>query len=76
MKKFFSKFSLQRLQEIQERPNDFHILERIPSFKTPLQLIQQRCNDEKPVIFLDLETTGLSLSNDSIIELGILRSNI
>lgn len=39
---------------------------RLSSMKLPLDL-------ERPVVFFDLETTGLSLSRDRIVELAVLR---
>lgn len=33
-------------------------------------------NSDKPIVFLDLETTGLSVNEDRIVEIGLIRYNL
>ena len=69
-------FPLERLTEISGRPKDFKLLERIPLTcelqSWPLQL-SEPVGDERPMILLDTETTGLSAKDESIIELGMVK---
>ncbi|EPE37295.1 DNA polymerase III epsilon subunit [Candidatus Photodesmus katoptron] len=77
MKKERAIFPLERITEILTRPDDFQLIERISLTKAeqtwPLQL-SSPIGDELPIVFLDTETTGLSEKNDTIIELGMVRS--
>jgi DNA polymerase-3 subunit epsilon len=65
-----------KLSEMVKRPNDFLVLERIPFTKKcrfwPLQL-SDPTEDSLSIILLDIETTGLSLHDESIIELGMAK---
>ncbi|MFA5522365.1 MAG: 3'-5' exonuclease [Castellaniella sp.] len=69
-------FPLERLAEIQTRPLDFRLLERIPltcpEQTWPLSL-GPAVGDERPMVLLDTETTGLEAADDAIIELGMVR---
>lgn len=69
-------FPTQRFSEIDKRPADFKLLERIPLTKEgvswPVQL-SESVGDESTMILLDTETTGLSTKEDSIIELGMVK---
>lgn len=70
------QFPLSRLSDIQGRPVDFRLLERIPLtggiHSWPLEL-SPSVGDEQPIILLDTETTGLSSEEDAIIELGLVK---
>ena len=73
MTNFLPAFPMERFHEIKNRPKDFRLLERIPSLRYPYQLVAQRPTDEQAIVFLDIETTGFLISNESIIELGLLK---
>ncbi len=75
-----SEFPLQRLDDIRKRPQDFRLLERIPLTvkgalnNLPLKLQDPRPDDDiRHCVFLDVETTGLTVGADRIIELGLLQ---
>lgn len=63
------------INRIQQSPNDFRILERIPytsdSFTFPCRLHPIQ-GDEIRVIVLDLETTSLDTSTAKVIEIGMV----
>jgi len=63
------------INRIQQSPNDFRILERIPytsdSFTFPCRLHPTQ-GDEIRVIVLDLETTSLDTSTAKVIEIGMV----
>ncbi len=69
-------FPLDRLADIRSRPQDFRLLERIPLTQPgqswPLALAPA-VGDERNMVLLDTETTGLSAEDDAIIELGMTR---
>lgn len=69
-------FPLDRLEEVQQRPEDFRLLERVPftrdSCPTTLRLNPTQ-GDEVPILILDVETNGLETDTCSIIELGLVR---
>ena len=57
-------------------PEDFQLIQRIPVTKSycqwPIQL-NEPVGDEITMVILDTETTGLSLEEDVIIELGLVK---
>ena len=76
-------FPLNRIAEIQQHPQDFRLLERIPFTRddilerVPLPLVEQQPNERVfSVIFLDTETTGLNYAVDKVIELGMVKCKI
>ena len=62
-------FPLDRIPDIQKTPENFRLLLRLESFTGRLC---PRVGDEKPLLILDLETTGFNRS-DKIIEFGFVR---
>lgn len=73
-------FPLNRISEIQERPQDFKLLERIPLNRRlldkalPLKLAEPLEGERvHTVVFLDTETTGFYPDSDKIIELALVR---
>jgi len=70
------EFPVGRIDEITKRPEDFRLIERIPftlpSVLWPLQ-ISESLGDDKTIILLDTETTGLDSKVDTIIELGMVK---
>ncbi|KEY91021.1 DNA polymerase III epsilon subunit [Candidatus Photodesmus blepharus] len=77
MIKKLPQFPIERLSEILNRPKNFKLLERIPltynEQRWPLQL-SKSVGDDLPIIILDVETTGLSVINESIIELAMVKA--
>lgn len=71
-------FPLELLPKIQAHPENFQVLERIPytlygtDSSLPIQLAQQ-VGDERTMILLDTETTGLDNNIDKVIELGMVK---
>ena len=81
MSSYSNLFPMERFDEIQLRPEDFRLLERVPFTKTEfLDQLPYKLHDviegERTfsVVFLDTETTGLDFNNDKIIELGMVRA--
>lgn len=75
-----SQFPLYRFHEIEKRPHDFRLLERVPFSSilgTPRIALPLCLNpiagDEVTLAIVDTETTGLDASADEIIEIGIVR---
>lgn len=72
-----SRFPVERIDEIRQRPGDFRLLERIPLHKDmtlPVWLNKPEPGERvHSVVFLDLETTGMNPGFDKIIELGLVR---
>ncbi len=70
-----TEFPLERVAEIESRINDFKLLERIPltleGMTWPLRL-SDPVGDEKKLVFLDVETTGLNIQEEFITELGMV----
>ena len=69
MTKSADYFPLNRIQEIEDEPGDFRLLERVPLTKSSAEFplsISPEVGDEKTIIFLDTETTGLSWKNDKV----------
>ena len=67
-----------RLRRLIAQTDDFRLLERIPVTKPGLVLpyeLAKAVGDERPIVFLDTETTGLSADSDVIIELGLVRAS-
>ncbi len=71
------RFPLERIDEIRQRPDDFRIIERIPLHKDmtlPFWLNKPEPRERThTVVFLDLETTGMTAGFDKIIEIGLVR---
>lgn len=81
MSNYSNVFPMERFDEIQLRPEDFRLLERVPFTrkefldKLPYKLHDPIENERTyGVVFLDTETTGLDFNNDKIIELGMVRA--
>ncbi|MGX5203464.1 3'-5' exonuclease [Aliikangiella sp. IMCC44632] len=75
-----SKIALDRLgleswREIANSPDNYKLIKRIEfsedSSQYPLEL-EDKAEDEITIALLDFETTGLSLSHDQVIELGLV----
>jgi DNA polymerase-3 subunit epsilon len=70
-----TKFPLDRLSDIQARAVDFKLLERIPltleGVSWPLKLADP-VGDEKKLVLLDVESTGLNIQEEAITELGMV----
>ena len=70
-----TEFPLGRITEIKGRPEDFQLLERVPltlrDIKWPVRL-SEPVGDEKKIVLLDVETTGVNLKDDEITELGMV----
>jgi DNA polymerase III subunit epsilon len=70
-----TEFPLGRITEIKGRPEDFQLLERVPltlrDINWPVRL-SEPVGDEKKIVLLDVETTGVNLKDDEITELGMV----
>ena len=70
-----TEFPLERLSDIQARAADFKLLERIPltldGVSWPLKLADP-VGDEKKLVLLDVESTGLNIQEEAITELGLV----
>lgn len=65
-----------KIQQWHDHPEDFQLIERIPVTKTGCQWpvnLHEPVGDEITMVILDTETTGLSLEEDVIIELGLVK---
>ncbi|KZX78951.1 hypothetical protein A3715_19735 [Oleiphilus sp. HI0009] len=60
------------IQEIQLNPENYQVLERVPSYKEDDILYEENNDDLVRFCAIDTETTGLSLENDIAIELGLV----
>ncbi len=69
-------FPVERLDEIRQKPDNFHLLQRVPLSVSdvvfPFRLAAP-AGDEQVMIILDTETTGLEYGKDKIIELGLVK---
>lgn len=71
------KFPVEMFAAIKKAPNDFRLLEKIPystfvsGQRFPL-FLSDTVGDEKPMVIIDTETTGLSTTS-KIIELALIR---
>lgn len=70
--KLLNSFPLERLDEVQAKPADFALLQRVPLVEG--RVFGPTVGDEIPILFLDVETTGLDPAVDRIVELGIVRA--
>lgn len=64
-----------RLDKLLAKTDDFRLLERVPLTRPGIKLpckLEEACGDEIGIVFLDTETTGLSVNNETIIELGLV----
>ena len=71
-----SGLGLSALPNITEHPGDFKLLKRVPLTEETSHYPQQlndTVGDEINIVFLDVETTGLSHENDKLIELGLVK---
>lgn len=67
-------FPLDRWDEVKGRPQDFRLLERVPwqpDTELPILLADPE-EDDRYLILLDTETTGVDKLRDDIVELGML----
>ncbi len=76
-------FPIDRFAEIQQHPQDFKLLERVPLTRDdvlarlPVVLCEATPNERvSSMIFLDTETTGMNPGRDKIIELGMVRCTV
>ena len=71
-----SSFPIEAIPDIQAAPEDYRLLQRIPITRQnttfPIEL-NPPVGDERPLVIVDVETTGLDSSSDKIIELGLVR---
>ena len=67
--KIATEFPLEQIPRIQNNPQDYRLIERMPPQSGP---INPRVGDEERIVFLDLETTGLDETQDTILELGLV----
>ncbi len=74
-------FPLNRIEEISARPQDFHLLERIPLTipkvmdHLPIKLAEPEPGEKlHQIVILDTETTGMFADKDRIIELGLVKA--
>ena len=71
-----SDFPIEAIPDIQAAPEDYRLLQRIPitrqSTTFPIEL-NPPVGDERPLVVVDVETTGLDPSADKVIELGLVR---
>ena len=64
----------ERLEEIQDRPDDFRLLERMPLAAESVPIVfGERSDEDNTITFLDIEATGLDIREARIVELGMLR---
>lgn len=73
-----SSFPIERIDDIRSNPQNFRLLERVPLTDPNLNfpcLLSDPVGDEINVVFLDVETTGLTAGTDKIIELGIVTAD-
>lgn len=73
-------FPLDRITDIQQHPQDFRLLERVPFTgkefrdKLPMHVLCTVADEHTfPIVFLDTETTGLYASKDKVIQLSMVR---
>jgi len=75
MGQYKAKFPLGRINDIQGRPENFKLLERVPltlpEMKWPMKLLEP-VGDEKKMVLLDVESTGGNINDDEITELGMV----
>lgn len=71
-----TSFPVHRFSDIQQRPSDFKLLERIPFTcdlsRNRFALTESLVGDEIKLVILDTETTGFDASAEKIIELGMV----
>ncbi len=74
------RFPLDRLEEIEQYPENFKLLERVPLTRAdmierlPIKLLDVMPNERvASVVFLDTETTGINPTSEKIIELGMVK---
>ncbi|XKH60759.1 DNA polymerase III subunit epsilon [Halomonas sediminis] len=71
-----SSFPLEAIPEIEATPEDYRLIQRVPITRSdatfPIEL-NPPVGDERPLVVVDVETTGLDPSADKIIELGLVR---
>lgn len=63
-------FPLDQIPTIQQEPENFRLLTKL---KPMSGKINERVGDEKPMVFLDVETTGFNAESDKVIEFGFVR---
>lgn len=67
-------FPIERCSDIQANPHKFRLIEEMPwhqEYQFPV-LLSEPSDDDRYLILLDTETTGVDKMNDGIIELGML----
>lgn len=63
-------FPINKVPDIQHHPHNFRLISRLEPMTGRLI---PRVGDEKPVVFLDTETTGTEHNTDAIVEIGFVR---
>lgn len=73
----FPSFPMNKIAEVQARPHDFRLIERIPLTLNGCPALPAIFNppvgDEKIMAILDFETTGLEHDTSEVIELGLVK---
>ena len=71
------EFPLEKIESIQSKPSNFRLLERVPLPLEHNYPAETGITSDKTETFvlLDVETTGLNVNEEQIIELGMVRIN-
>lgn len=70
--KLLNSFPLDRLEAVHANPQNFALLERVPISEG--RVFGPTVGDEIPILFLDVETTGLDAATDRMVEFGVVRA--
>jgi DNA polymerase-3 subunit epsilon len=71
-----STIDLGRIEEFRARPEDFQLVERIPITREGAEFpynLSAQVGDERTILVIDVESTGLDRHHDKIIELGMAK---
>lgn len=68
-------FPINRLDEIKNNPQNFRLIETLPINENTLLpfSLSEPVGDERPLVILDVETTGFDNQSDKMIELGCVK---